>query len=122
MRGKLGDRVRLNHIFDAIIEVESYLVNADFDIFLNNSMMRFACIKQMEIIGEASDHISEEIKTQFSEIEWSQIKGMRNVFVHEYFGVDSKLVWEIIKDDLPDLKHKVQSIINSLSEHSNTKK
>jgi uncharacterized protein with HEPN domain len=122
MRGKLGDRVRLNHIFDAIIEVESYLVNADFDTFLNNSMMRFACIKQMEIIGEASDHISEEIKTQFSEIEWSQIKGMRNVFVHEYFGVDSKLVWEIIKDDLPDLKHKVQSIINSLSEHSNTKK
>ena len=122
MRGKLGDRVRLNHIFDAIIEVESYLVNADFDTFLNNSMMRFACIKQMEIIGEASDHISEEIKTQFSEIEWSQIKGMRNVFVHEYFGVDSKLVWEIIKDDLPDLKHKVQSIINSLSEHPNTKK
>jgi uncharacterized protein with HEPN domain len=122
MRGKLGDRVRLNHIFDAIIEVESYLVNADFDTFLNNSMMRFACIKQMEIIGEASNHISEEIKTQFSEIEWSQIKGMRNVFVHEYFGVDSKLVWEIIKDDLPDLKHKVQSIINSLSEYPNTKK
>ena len=79
-------------------------------------MMRFACIKQMEIIGEANDHISEEIKTQFSEIEWSQIKGMRNIFVHEYFGIDSRLVWEIIKHDLPDLRNKVVTMINSPAE------
>lgn len=77
-------------------------------------MMRFACIKQLEIIGEASGHISEEIKTQFSEIEWSQIKGMRNIFVHEYFGIDSRLVWEIIIHDLPELKEKIKAIINSL--------
>ena len=60
-------------------------------------MMRFACIKQMEIIGEASNHLSAELKSKFSEIEWAQIIGMRNVFTHEYFGIDSSLVWEIIK-------------------------
>ncbi len=60
-------------------------------------MMRFACIKQMEIIGEASNHISKEIKSQFSKIEWEQIIGMRNLLVHEYFGIDSNLVWEIVK-------------------------
>lgn len=119
MRGRLGDKARLSHILDAISEIEAYLENTDYDIFLNNSMMRFACIKQMEIIGEASDHISEEIKTQFSEIEWAQIKGMRNIFVHEYFGIDTKLVWEIIKHDLPDLKNKILIIINSLSEGNN---
>ena len=119
MRGRLGDNARLNHILDAIVEIESYLTNAEYETFLNNSMMRFACIKQMEIIGEASDHISEEIKTQFSEIEWSQIKGMRNIFVHEYFGIDSRLVWEIIKHDLPDLKSKVLTIIDSLSKGQN---
>lgn len=81
--------------------------------------MRFACVKQMEIIGEASDHISKETKSQFSEIDWSQIKGMRNIFVHEYFGIDSRLVWEIIKHDLPDLKTKVLVIVNSLSEGHN---
>ena len=74
MRGRLGDSARLNHILDAIVEIESYLTDAEYETFLNNSMMRFACIKQMEIIGEASDHISEEIKTQFSEIERNQIK------------------------------------------------
>lgn len=119
MRGRLGDRARLNHILDAIVEVENYLINVDYDAFLNNSMMRFACIKQMEIIGEASDHISDEIKIQFSEIEWSQIKGMRNIFVHEYFGIDSRLVWEIIQYDLPDLKSKVLTIIGACSEGQN---
>jgi uncharacterized protein with HEPN domain len=69
----------------------------------------------MEIIGEASNHISDEIKTKFSEIEWSQITGMRNVFVHEYFGIDTKLVWEIIKNDIPDLKEKVQIVLKSVA-------
>lgn len=115
MRGRLGDKARLNHIIDALVEVENYVMNADFEAFMNNSMMRFACIKQMEIIGEASDHISDDIKTQFSDIEWGQIKGMRNVFVHEYFGIDANLVWEIIKHDLPDLKKKVVAILNSIS-------
>jgi uncharacterized protein with HEPN domain len=115
MRGKFGDKVRLNHILEAIIEIESYLNDADFETFMENSMMRFACIKQMEIIGEASNHISEEVKNRFSDIEWSQIVGMRNVFVHEYFGVDTRLVWEIIKNDLPEFKSKVISIIETIN-------
>lgn len=114
MRGKLGDKARLSHILDAIVEIESYRSEADYELFLNNSMMKFACIKQLEIIGEASGHISDEMKMQFSEIEWSQIRGMRNIFVHEYFGIDTKLVWEIIKLDLPDLKSKVLAIVNTL--------
>ena len=114
MRSKLGDRIRLQHILDAIQEIESYLIDVDFDLFLGNSMIKFACIKQMEIIGEASNHITEEVKSQFSMIEWAQIAGMRNVFVHEYFGVDSSIVWEIIKSDLPELKEKVIEILNSV--------
>ena len=68
----------------------------------------------MGIIGEASNHISEETKSRFSAIEWDQIVGMRNVFVHEYFGVDSTLVWEIIKNDIPDLKGKIEKIIKAI--------
>ena len=114
MRGSLGDKVRLQHIIDAIQEIECYLIDTDFSKFMKNSMMRFACIKQMEIIGEASNHISEDTKAKFTSVEWSQIIGMRNVFVHEYVGVDSRLVWEIIKSDLPDLKDKIIEILNSV--------
>jgi uncharacterized protein with HEPN domain len=114
MRGKLGDSIRLQHILEVIHEIGTYLVSSDFTEFISNSMMRFACIKQMEIIGEASNHISEEIKRKFTGIEWAQIVGMRNVFVHEYFGVDTNLVWEIIKNDIPDLKEKISAVVSSL--------
>lgn len=77
---------------DAIADIDKYLLQADFTTFIENSMMRFACIKQMEIIGEASNHLSVELKTKFSDVEWAQIIGMRNVFAHEYFGIDSRLV------------------------------
>ena len=114
MRGKLGDKIRLQHILDAIAEIEEYLLEVDFAEFMQNSMMRFACIKQMEIIGEAGNHISDETKANFSIVEWAQIIGMRNVFVHEYFGVDSGLVWEIIKNDIPDLKVNIIRILDSI--------
>lgn len=113
MRGKIGDKARFQHILDAIIEIETYSLNADFSDFMKNSMMRFACIKQMEIIGEASNQISDENRAKFSGIEWSQLIGMRNIFVHEYFGVDANLVWDIIKDDLPGLKEKIIGILNT---------
>ena len=116
MRGKLGDRVRLMHILDAISETEKYLIDVNFARFLDNSMMRFACIKQQEIIGEASNHISAETKANFTSIEWSQIVGMRNVFVHEYFGIDASLVWEILKNDLPDLKNKKGEIVKKIDQ------
>ena len=115
MRSELGDKIRLQHILDAIEEIEKYLIATDFSIFINNSMMRFACIKQMEIIGEASNHISEELKSKFTDIKWAQIIGMRNVFAHEYFGIDSSIVWEIIKNDIPELKAKVKNILESIN-------
>jgi uncharacterized protein with HEPN domain len=114
MKSELGDKIRLQHILDAIDEIYKYLISADFEVFLANSMMRFACIKQMEIIGEASNHLSAELKSKFSNIQWAQIVGMRNVFAHEYFGIDSSLVWEIIKNDIPELKEKIELVLKSI--------
>jgi uncharacterized protein with HEPN domain len=114
MRSELGDKIRLQHILDAIHEIEKYLAAADLSQFLENSMMRFACIKQMEIIGEASNHLSGDLKSKYADIEWAQIVGMRNVFTHEYFGIDSGLVWEIIKNDLPEFKEKITNIVKSV--------
>jgi uncharacterized protein with HEPN domain len=58
MKGRLGDRIRLIHIQEAIYEIDSYLEEIEFFDFLNNSMLRFACIKQLEIIGEAAKKIT----------------------------------------------------------------
>ena len=115
MRNSLGDLARLEHIFDAINEIENYTFSADFEHFSENSMMVFACIKQLEIIGEASNHLSDDIKTKYDSVEWRQIVGMRNVFVHEYFGVDNHLVWDVIKNDMSHFKHTVELMLEELN-------
>ncbi|MFW5773848.1 MAG: DUF86 domain-containing protein [Tangfeifania sp.] len=114
MQGKTGDKARIIHILEAISEIEKYIENRNFDDFLNDSMFRFACIKQLEIIGEASNHISAESKEKYSEIEWQQIVGMRNLFIHEYFGIDLNIAWDIIENDLPSLKQALVSIFENL--------
>tara|TARA_R110002072_G_scaffold19401_4_gene71891 strand:+ start:220 stop:561 length:342 start_codon:yes stop_codon:yes gene_type:complete len=109
MKGRIGDAARLKHILDAIIEIESYLLKSEFTDFMNNSMMRFACIKQLEIVGEASNHVSDETKQKFADIEWARITGMRNILVHEYFGVDEALVW-----DIPEPKVSLTAVLEAL--------
>ena len=116
MKGKIGDSQRLFHILDSIKEIEAYTANASLDTFLKNSMMRFASIKQIEIIGEAASYISEETRNQFSEIQWRQIVGLRHILVHEYFGIDTHLVWQIIINDIPKLKDAVTAVLISITE------
>ncbi len=114
MRGDLGDRARFQHILDAIFEIESYTRQAGFDDFVENSMMRFASIKQLEIIGEAANSLTDEFKRRFPDIEWRAIIGLRNTSVHHYFGIDENVVWGIIQKDIPELKVKVVEILESL--------
>lgn len=116
MKGKLGDKQRLVHILESIEEIEKYTEGSTLEVFMQNSMMRFASVKQIEIIGEAANFISDETKNKFSEIQWRQITGLRHVLVHEYFGVDSKLIWQIIADDIPELKIKIKEVLLSIGE------
>jgi uncharacterized protein with HEPN domain len=111
MKGRLGDRVRLQHILDAISEIEVYLKNVSYEEFLVNSEKRFATIKQIEIIGEACNAITDELKAVYPLIPWKPIIGFRNISIHEYFGVNLLLVWEIAKNDLPGLKQQMNAIL-----------
>lgn len=113
MKNKLGDEQRLRHILNAITEIESYTLGVQIEDFLQNSMMRFASIKQLEIIGEACNHLSIEIKNQSTDVQWNEIVGMRHIFVHEYFGIDNLLLWEIINQDLQDFKKSVIQLLGN---------
>ena len=114
MKGIKGDLARLQHIYEAILEIEEYVRNRNFSDFSTNSMFRFACIKQLEVIGEASNHISLETRQKFSKIQWAQIIGMRNIFIHEYFGIDLNIAWEIIEFDIPEMKSKISEILEQM--------
>lgn len=110
----MTDKLRVEHILDAIAEVEKYLVGVSYDDFLANSEKRFATIKQIEIIGEACNQITTTFKKFHPEIEWKSIRGFRNISIHEYFAVSLNIVWGITQDDLPVLKQQFSDILANL--------
>ena len=114
MKSKLGDKARLQHISDAIKEIENYITNSSYKDFQSNSMMQFATVKQLEIIGEAANQLTEHFKKLYTEIQWREIVGLRNILIHEYFGIDTKIVWDILQIDLPKLKIQVEEILKQL--------
>ena len=107
MQNKISDNIRVQHILDAIQEIENYIDDADLDFFLNNSMMFNATLRQLEIIGEAANGLTENFIQDTQEIPWARIIGLRNLIIHEYFGIDDITIWNVVKINLPDLKQKL---------------
>lgn len=114
MRNELSDKIRLQHILEAISEIELYVAGTTFEHFIKDSKTRFATIKQLEIIGEAVSRIDSALLEKFNEIEWRAVKAFRNVMVHEYFSVNLETVWNTVFEDLPLLKDTVKKMIQEL--------
>lgn len=118
MKQPLSDELRVRHVLDAIGEIQSYLQNVSLEGFLANSEKRFATIKQIEIIGEACARISPTIKEKHTEVEWKNIVGFRNISIHQYFGVNFQIVWQIAQNDLPVLKLQFAKILIEIAKLS----
>ncbi len=93
MRAKLDDKQRLQHISEAIFEIESFIEGTIYDGFSANRMMQQACVRDLEIIGEASNHLTPTLKNKYNTVDWQQVKAFRNVVAHEYYKIDTKVVW-----------------------------
>ncbi|MBN2544825.1 MAG: DUF86 domain-containing protein [Spirochaetes bacterium] len=98
------DLIFIKHIADAICNIETFVLNKTFDEFNNDLLISSAAIRMFEIIGEASNNISMETKNRFSDIPWRIMKDMRNFLIHQYFGVDSKTIWDTIKTTCLNLR------------------
>ncbi len=113
MREKIGDEARLRHIAEAIEKLESFIDGVSYDEFIKNELIKSAVVRQLEIIGEASNHLSEYLKVKYSEIIWTDIIGFRNIVVHEYFIVDYAVVWDILQNYLLTLKITITDLLNN---------
>ena len=103
------DLAYLHHICDAIETIFEYLEGIDFPQFQSEKMRIDAVVRELMIIGEAASHTSDGFKQKHPSVQWKKIRGMRNFLVHEYFGVNIKVVWDTCRNSLPELHETIKT-------------
>ena len=106
------DIAYIEHILLCIKKIEEYTKELDRNSFRENELIQDAVIRNVEIIGEVTKKISSDLKSQYREIPWKEMSGMRDKLIHDYFGVDVDVVWKTVKEDIPFLKSLIQNIEN----------
>lgn len=104
-------KFRVEDIVDSLELIFEYVRDVDSDSWEDNRKTIDAVIRNIEIIGEAATHIPEDIREQHPDIPWHQMIGMRNILIHEYFGVDIDVLWQTIQDDLPTLLTEIKRLM-----------
>lgn len=107
------DRAYLLHILDSIGRMFEYTIEGK-DAFFSDTKTQDAVVRNLEIIGEAVKRVSSGIRDENRDIPWKQIAGMRDRLIHDYFGVDLKLVWAVIEKELRPLERKIQLIVQRM--------
>jgi uncharacterized protein with HEPN domain len=108
------DLTYLRHMLDAARKVEQFTQGMERSDLESDEMLSLAVIRLLEILGEASRNVSEDLRNANPQIPWREIAGTRNRLIHGYFDVDLDIVWAIVEKDLPDLSVKLNDLILSL--------
>lgn len=103
----------LLHIQEECEFLINHTQSVDFDMFYANLVLRKACERSIEIIGEACKKVDSDFKIVNPHVEWKLIAGTRDIIIHHYAGVDYELVWEIIMSKIPELHFQISEIINN---------
>ena len=106
------NRVFLKHILDEIDFLTRETEGKKFEEFIENEVLKRACSRSLEIIGEAVRNLSADVKKQHKEIEWKKISGLRDKMIHGYFGVNWDIVWDVMRNQIPKLRTQVEDILD----------
>jgi len=112
---KRGDRELLNDIKESCKRIELYIKNATYENFLEDIKTQDAIVRNLEIIGEAAKNISGSLKEKYSKVLWKELAGVRNRLIHQYFGVNYDIVWDIIRNEVPEVVSQIEKILNKES-------
>ena len=104
----------LEDIVHRIEKIEAFTDGMCYEDFQNDEKTISACIREIEVIGEATKQIPKDIREQFGDLPWSLMAKMRDKLIHWYFEIDEEIVWKVIVDKLPTIKERIRDIIKEL--------
>jgi uncharacterized protein with HEPN domain len=107
---KRDSAILLEDIMVAIQKIRRYTSQMDHDAFLADDLVIDGVARNLEIIGEATRQLPKEFRRLHTQIPWTEIAGLRNRIVHDYFGLDLEIIWEIVQHDLPELDKKIRAL------------
>ncbi len=105
------EKLFIQDILDSVNAILEFTDGLNVDNFVNNRLVYSATIREFEIIGEATIHLSADTLSKYNKVPWRDLKDFRNLLIHEYFGVDSHIVFNTIQNDLPLLKNVVEEML-----------
>ncbi len=102
----------LDDLLEALQKSQQFIVGLDYDLFAQDDKTVFAVIRALEVVGEATKQIPDEVRPRYKQVPWREMAGMRDKLIHEYFGVDLEVVWKTVNEDVPMLIPLIEDIIN----------
>lgn len=111
MSVKLSDQERLEHIIEAIDRIFRFRDQLSYSDFLNSEMAQFAIIKNFEIIGEAAYNLPKELREKHDRIEWRKVIAFRHILVHDYYKINTEIIWNAIENKLMNMKVEVEKML-----------
>ena len=103
-------RLYLEDVIEAIAKIQRYTARLSFHEFAEDEKAVDAVVRNLEVIGEAVKKIREDMRQKHADIDWRKIAGLRDILIHEYFGIDVEIIWDIVQNKLPSLEASIRGM------------
>ena len=105
-------KIYLEDILEAIDRIRRYTAGLSLKTFSSDQKTLDAVVRNLEVIGEAVKKVPDEVRLKYPLVDWKKIAGLRDILIHEYFGIDAEIIWDILQSKLPPLEEQILNILS----------